>query len=110
MRNIRLFLVVFASVVCAQLSAQSITPVPAIVRGGVCNGEVCTPAEPFDYTQPFKLTFDGADAVDVERLTSAAVATGLNVKRVEHAVNYCEKGYLHILIRPEMLPNDEGHI
>ena len=109
MRNIRLFLVVFALVVCAQLSAQSITPVPAIVRGGVCNGEVCTPAEPFDYTQPFKLTFVGVDDVDAQRLEAAAVATGLNVKRVEHAVNYCEKGYLHILIRPEMLPNDEGY-
>ncbi len=109
MRNIRLFLAFLTSLVCAQLSAQSITPAPLIVRGGVCNGEVCAPAEPFDYTQPFKLTFEGVDAVDIERLTSAAVAAGLNVKRVEHAVNYCEKGYLHILIRPEMLPNDEGY-
>ena len=109
MRNIRLFLAFLTSLVCAQLSAQSITPAPLIVRGGVCNGEVCAPAEPFDYTQPFKLSFEGVDAVDIERLTSAAVAAGLNVKRVEHAVNYCEKGYLHILIRPEMLPNDEGY-
>ena len=109
MRNIRLFLVVFASVVCAQLSAQSITPAPAIVRGGVCNGEVCMPAEPFDYKQPFKLTFEGADAVDIERLTSAAKAAGLNVKCVKRAVNYSKKGYLHILIRPEMLPSDEGY-
>ena len=109
MRNIRLFLAFLTSLVCAQLSAQSITPAPLVVRGGVCNGEVCAPAEPFDYTQPFKLTFEGVDAVDIERLTSAAVAAGLNVKRVEHAVNYCEKGYLHILIRPEMLPNDEGY-
>lgn len=109
MRNIRLFLVVFALVACAQLSAQSITPVPAIVRGGVCNGEVCVPAEPFDYKQPFKLTFEGADAVDIERLTSAAKAAGLNVKYVKRAVNYSKKGYLHILIRPEMLPSDEGY-
>ena len=109
MRNIRLFLVVFALVACAQLSAQSITPVPAIVRGGVCNGEVCVPAEPFDYKQPFKLTFEGADAVDIERLTSAAKAAGLNVKCVKRAVNYSKKGYLHILIRPEMLPSDEGY-
>ena len=96
-------------VACAQLSAQSITPVPAIVRGGVCNGEVCVPAEPFDYKQPFKLTFEGADAVDIERLTSAAKAAGLNVKCVKRAVNYSKKGYLHILIRPEMLPSDEGY-
>ena len=96
-------------VACAQLSAQSITPVPAIVRGGVCNGEVCVPAEPFDYTQPFKLTFEGADAVDIERLTSAAKAAGLNVKCVKRAVNYSKKGYLHILIRAEMLPSDEGY-
>ena len=96
-------------VACAQLSAQSITPVPAIVRGGVCNGEVCVPAEPFDYKQPFKLTFEGADAVDIERLTSAAKAAGLNVKYVKRAVNYSKKGYLHILIRPEMLPSDEGY-
>ena len=109
MRNIRLFLVIFALVASVQLSAQSITPVPLIVRGGVCNGEVCTPAEPFDYTQPFKLSFEGVDAVDIERLTSAAMAAGLNVKPVEHAANYHEKGYLHILIRPEMLPNDEGY-
>ena len=100
---------VFALVACAQLSAQSITPVPAIVRGGVCNGEVCVPAEPFDYTQPFKLTFEGADAVDIERLTSAAKAAGLNVKCVKRAVNYSKKGYLHILIRAEMLPSDEGY-
>ena len=100
---------VFALVACAQLSAQSITPVPAIVRGGVCNGEVCVPAEPFDYKQPFKLTFEGADAVDIERLTSAAKAAGLNVKCVKRAVNYSKKGYLHILIRPEMLPSDEGY-
>ena len=110
MRNIRLFLFFLTSLVFgAQLSAQSITPAPLIVRGGVCNGEVCTPAEPFDYTQPFKLSFEGADAVDVERLTSAAMATGLNIKRVKQAVNYSKKGYLHILIRPEMLPNDEGY-
>ena len=109
MRNIRLFLVVFALVACAQLSAQSITPAPAIVRGGVCDGEVCVPATPFDYTQPFKLTFEGADAVDIERLTSAAKAAGLNVKCVKRAVNYSKKGYLHILIRPEMLPSDEGY-
>ena len=73
MRNLRLFLVIFALVACVQLSAQSITPVPLIVRGGVCNGEVCTPAEPFDYKQPFKLSFEGVDAVDIERLASAAI-------------------------------------
>lgn len=109
MRNIRLFLVIFALVASVQLSAQSITPVPLIVRGGVCDGEVCVPATPFDYTQPFKLTFEGADAVDIERLTSAAKAAGLNVKCVKRAVNYSKKGYLHILIRPEMLPSDEGY-
>ena len=87
MRNIRLFLAFLTSLVCAQLSAQSITPVPLIVRGGVCDGEVCVPATPFDYTQPFKLTFEGADAVDIERLTSAAKAAGLNVKCVKRAVN-----------------------
>ena len=109
MRNIRLFLVIFALVASVQLSAQSITPVPFIVRGGVCDGEVCVPATPFDYTQPFKLTFEGVDAVDIERLTSAAKAAGLNVKCVKRAVNYSKKGYLHILIRPEMLPSDEGY-
>ena len=109
MRNIRLFLAFLTSLVCAQLSAQSITPAPLIVRGGVCNGEVCVPATPFDYKQSFKLSFVGVEAVDAQRLEAAAVAAGLNVKRVEHAVNYCEKGYLHILIRPEMLPNDEGY-
>ena len=109
MRNIRLFLVIFALVASVQLSAQSITPVPLIVRGGVCDGEVCVPATPFDYTQPFKLTYEGADAVDIERLTSAAKAAGLNVKCVKRAVNYSKKGYLHILIRPEMLPSDEGY-
>ena len=109
MRNIRLFLVIFALVASVQLSAQSITPVPLIVRGGVCDGEVCVPATPFDYTQPFKLTFEGADAVDIERLTSAAKAAGLNVKCVKRAVNYSKKGYFHILIRPEMLPSDEGY-
>ena len=95
MRIKSLVLALVATLICgAELSAQNnqITPVPAVVRGGVCNGEVCVPAEPFDYTQPFKLTFEGVDAVDIERLTSAAVAAGLNVKRVEHAVNYCEKG------------------
>ena len=75
MRNIRLFLVVFATIISAfSLSAQSITPAPAIVRGGVCDGEVCVPATPFDYTQPFKLSFEGADAVDIERLTSAVMS------------------------------------
>ena len=69
MRNIRLFLAFLTSLVCAQLSAQSITPAPLIVRGGVCNGEVCAPAEPFDYTQPFKLTFEGVDAVDIDDIT-----------------------------------------
>ena len=102
-------MVIFALVASVQLSAQSITPVPLIVRGGVCDGEVCVPATPFDYTQPFKLTFEGADAVDIERLTSAAKAAGLNVKCVKRAVNYSKKGYLHILIRPEMLPSDEGY-
>ena len=105
-------MVVFATIISAvSLSAQNnnITPAPAIVRGGVCDGEVCVPATPFDYTQPFKLTFEGADAVDIERLTSAAKAAGLNVKCVKRAVNYSKKGYLHILIRPEMLPSDEGY-
>ena len=106
MRNIRLFLVVFASVVCAQLSAQSITPVPAIVRGGVCNGEVCMPATPFDYKQPFKLFFVGVDDVDAQRLEAAAVAAGLDVKRVKKRA---KSGYLHFEVKPEMMPNDEGY-
>ena len=106
------FLALVASLICgAELSAQNsnITPAPFIVRGGVCNDGVCTPAEPFDYTQLFELSVEGTDAVEAERIASAAVAAGLNVKRVEHTGNYFEKGYLHILIRPDMLPNDEGY-
>ena len=106
MRNIRLFLVVFALVVCAQLSAQSITPAPAIVRGGTCNGDVCVPAVPFDYKQPFKLSFVGVEDVDVQRLESAAVAAGLDVKRVRKPA---KRGYLHFEVKPEMIHNDEGY-
>ena len=106
MRNIRLFLVVFALVVCAQLSAQSITPAPAIVRGGVCNGEVCVPATPFGYKQSFKLSFVGVEAVDAQRLEAAAVAAGLDVKRVKKRA---KSGYLHFEVKPEMMPNDEGY-
>ena len=92
----------------AELSAQNgnITPVPAIVRGGVCNGEVCSPAVPFDYKQSFKLSFEGVDMVDAQRLEAAAVAAGLDVKRVKHTA---KRGYLHFTVKPEMIHDDEGY-
>ena len=109
MRIKSLVLALVATLICgAELSAQNnqITPVPAIVRGGVCDDGVCTPAVPFDYLQPFKLSFEGVDAVDVQRLEAAAVAAGLDVKRVKRPA---KKGYIHFVVKPDMIHDDEGY-
>ena len=109
MRIKSLVLALVATLICgAELSAQNnqITPVPAVVRGGVCDDGVCTPAAPFDYSQPFKLSFEGVDAVDIERLTSAAVAAGLDVKRVKRPA---KKSYIHFVVKPDMIHDDEGY-
>ena len=109
MRIKSLVLALVALLICgAELSAQNnqITPVPAVVRGGVCDDGVCTPAAPFDYLQPFKLSFEGVDAVDVQRLEAAAVAAGLDVKRVKRPA---KKGYIHFVVKPDMIHDDEGY-
>ncbi len=109
MRTLRLFLVVFATLISAvSLSAQNnnITPVPVRFNGGTCSDSGCLPAMPFDFSQLTSLYIKGAKGADLERLESAAKATGLNLKRVKRdSATSC----LNIFINPDSMPFDEGY-
>ena len=109
MRTLRLFLVVFATLISAvSLSAQNnnITPVPVRFNGGTCSDSGCLPAMPFDFSQLTSLYIKGAKGADLERLESAAKAAGLNLKRVKRdSATSC----LNIFINPDSMPFDEGY-
>ena len=64
------------------------------------------PAMPFDFSQLTSLYIKGAKGADLERLESAAKATGLNLKRVKRdSATSC----LNIFINPDSMPFDEGY-